>query len=167
MTQNKNWWKQKKAAEESTNEISNSGKVLKDVYNSLSGEAPIEFQIEIGKDVDEDLKKSYENTINRFKSSEESNLDELTQKYDEAIAKRKELYSGENYVGNVDINNRPVVINDDGSYSTTSTAFQEKWVGDEENGHYIIAHFTPILPDGTVLDNADMGRIRKIGSAHL
>lgn len=142
----------KKAAEESTNEISNSGKVLQDVYNSLDNEAPIEFQIEIGKDVDEDLKKSYEDTINRFKSSEESSLDELTKKYDEAIVKRKELYSGENYVGNVDINNRPVVINDDGSYSTTSTAFQEKWVGDEENGHYIIAHFTPILPDGTVLD---------------
>ena len=98
------------------------------------------------------LQESYTNTINRFKSSEESSLDELTTKYQEAIDKRKELYSGENYVGNVDINNRPVVINDDGSYSTTSTAFQEKWVGDEENGHYIIAHFTPILPDGTVLD---------------
>ena len=91
-------------------------------------------------------------TINRFKSSEESSLDELKQFYQDAIDKRNELYSGENYVGNVDINNRPVVINDDGSYSTTSTAFQEKWVGDEENGHYIIAHFTPILPDGTVLD---------------
>lgn len=91
-------------------------------------------------------------TINRFKSSEESSLDELKQSYQDAIDKRNELYSDENYVGNVDINNRPVVINDDGSYSTTSTAFQEKWVGDEENGHYIIAHFTPILPDGTILD---------------
>lgn len=111
-----------------------------------------DLKIRLGFEFVDDNAKDYEDTINRFKSSEESSLDELTQKYDEAIAKRKELYSGENYIGNVDINNRPVVINDDGSYSTTSTAFQEKWVGDEENGHYIIAHFTPILPDGTVLD---------------
>ena len=105
----------------------------------------------VQKTVD-DLQKFYDDTINRFKSSEESSLDELKQSYQDAIDKRNELYFGTDYVGNVDINNRPVVINDDGSYSTTSTAFQEKWVGDEENGHYIIAHFTPILPDGTVLD---------------
>lgn len=143
----------KQAAEDSTEDISNSEKVLKDVYNTLGEKAPIEFQIEIGKDVNEDLKKSYDDTINRFKANEESNLDELKQSYQEAIDKRKELYSGTNYVGNVDVNNRPVVINDDGSYSTTSTSFQEKWVGNEENGHYIIAHYTPILPDGTVLDD--------------
>lgn len=59
----------KQAAEDSTKDITNSGKVLQDVYNSLSNEAPIEFQIKIGKDVDEDLKKSYEDTINRFKDS--------------------------------------------------------------------------------------------------
>lgn len=105
----------------------------------------------VQKTVD-DLQKSYDDAINRFKANEKSNLDELKQSYQDAIDKRNELYSGTDYVGNVDINNRPVVINDDGSYSTTSTAFQEKWVGDEENGHYIIAHFTPILPDGTVLD---------------
>lgn len=144
--------KAKQTAEDSTKNIINSGKVLQDVYNSLDSEAPIELQVEFGKNVDEDLQQSYEDTINRFKSSEESSLNELKQSYQDAIDKRNELYSGENYVGNVDINNRPVVINEDGSYSTTSTAFQEKWVGDEENGHYIIAHFTPILPDGTVLD---------------
>lgn len=56
----------KKAAEDSTKDITNSGEVLQDVYNSLSGKAPIEFQVEIGKDVDEKLKQSYENTVNRF-----------------------------------------------------------------------------------------------------
>lgn len=111
-----------------------------------------DLKIRLGFEFVDDNVKDYDAAINRFKSSEEANIEELKQSYQEAIDKRKELYSGENYVGNVDINNRPVVINDDGSYSTTSTSFQEKWVGDEENGHYIIAHFTPILPDGTVLD---------------
>lgn len=59
----------KQAAEDSTKDITNSGKVLQDVYNSLDNKAPIEFQIEIGKDVDEDLQKSYEDTINRFKNN--------------------------------------------------------------------------------------------------
>ena len=59
----------KQAAEDSTKDITNSGKVLQDVYNSLDNEAPIEFQIEIGKNVDEDLQKSYDDTINRFKDS--------------------------------------------------------------------------------------------------
>ena len=59
----------------------------------------------VQKTVD-DLQKSYDDAINRFKSSEESSLDELKQSYQDAIDKRNELYSGENYVGNVDINNR-------------------------------------------------------------
>lgn len=81
-----------------------------------------------------------------------THVDDLTAKYEKAVEKRKELYSGSDYVGNVDINNRPVVINDDGSYSTTSTAMDYKWVGDEETGQYKIIHYTPILPDGTVLE---------------
>lgn len=126
------------------------------VQNSVMNLFAQEFPDGINITTNEGLQQSYEDTINRFKSSEESSLEELKQSYQEAIDKRKELYSGENYVGNVDINNRPVVINDDGSYSTTSTSFQEKWIGDEENGHYIIAHFTPILPDGTVLDEVSL-----------
>lgn len=133
--------------------IANVQKYIKD--NNLS--IPLDFGAEddpkgIQESVDK-LQDKYDATINRFKTNEESNLEELKLSYQEAIDKRKELYSGTDYVGNVDINNRPVVINDDGSYSTTSTSFQEKWVGDEENGHYIITHFTPILPDGTVLDD--------------
>ena len=59
----------KQAAEDSTKDITNSGKVLQDVYNSLDSEAPIELQVEFGKNVDEDLQQSYEDTINRFKNS--------------------------------------------------------------------------------------------------
>lgn len=101
----------------------------------------------------EDLKAKYNDTLDRFKDEETQSIDELKTKYQEAVDKRKELYSGEHYVGNVDINNRPVVINDDGSYSTTSTSFQEKWIGDEETGSYKIIHYTPILPDGTILED--------------
>lgn len=145
--------------EQSYNNLENTGgkftTTSKQNYDSvkLANQEYVSF-LDIVNGVNNSLnnRQSYQDTINRFKSSEESSLNELTTKYQEIIDKRKELYSGENYVGNVDINNRPVVINDDGSYSTTSTAFQEKWVGDEESGHYIIAHFTPILPDGTVLD---------------
>jgi hypothetical protein len=146
--------------EQSYNNLENTGgkftTTSKQNYDSvkLANQEYVSF-LDIVNGVNNSLnnRQSYQDTINRFKSSEESSLNELTTKYQEIIDKRKELYSGENYVGNVDINNRPVVINDDGSYSTTSTAFQEKWVGDEESGHYIIAHFTPILPDGTVLDD--------------
>lgn len=59
----------KQAAEDSTKDITNSGKVLQDVYNSLDSEAPIELQVEFGKNVDEDLQQSYEDTINRFKNN--------------------------------------------------------------------------------------------------
>lgn len=59
----------KQAAEDSTKDITNSGKVLQDVYNSLDNEAPIELQVEFGKNVDEDLQQSYDDTINRFKDS--------------------------------------------------------------------------------------------------
>ena len=79
-------------------------------------------------------------------------VDVLKNKYAAAVEQRKKLYSGSNYVGNVDINNRPVIVNNDGSYSTTSTAMDYKWEGTEEDGQYKILHYTPILPDGTILE---------------
>lgn len=66
----KNLLETKQAAEESTKDITNSEKVLQDVYDSLGDEAPIELQIEFGKNVDEDLIASYEDTINRFENSD-------------------------------------------------------------------------------------------------
>jgi hypothetical protein len=61
-----------------------------------------------------------------------------------------------NKIGNVDINLRPIVHNDDGSYSTTETTFQEKWLGDEETGHYRIGHFATIRQDGTRLTDEEL-----------
>ena len=61
-----------------------------------------------------------------------------------------------NKIGNVDINARPIVYNDDGTYSTTSTAFGHHWVGDEETGHYRIGHFATIMNDGTRLTDQEL-----------
>ena len=82
-------------------------------------------------------------------------LDSLKKSYEDAKKARQELYSSPNYVGNVDINNRPIVMNENlgGDYQTSYTGYQEYKNND---GSYEIVHFTPILPDGTVLDDESL-----------
>lgn len=63
--------------------------------------------------------------------------------------KMKEKYQ----LGNVDLTARPKVEMDDGSTATVLSAFDFLWQGDEENGQYVAVHYTPILPDGTILDD--------------
>lgn len=63
--------------------------------------------------------------------------------------KMKEEYQ----LGNVDLTARPKVEMDDGSTATVLSAFDFLWQGDEENGQYVAVHYTPILPDGTILDD--------------
>ena len=62
----------------------------------------------------------------------------------------------QNYVGNVDINNRPIVELGNGQYATTETTFQERWKGDEDNGHYEIGHFATITKDGRKISDEEM-----------
>jgi hypothetical protein len=59
-------------------------------------------------------------------------------------------------VGNVDINDRPIVELGNGQYATTETTFQERWKGDEENGHYDIGHFATITKDGRKMSDDKM-----------
>ena len=63
--------------------------------------------------------------------------------------KMKEEYQ----LGNIDLTARPKVEMDDGSTATVLSAFDFLWQGDEENGQYVAVHYTPILPDGTILDD--------------
>lgn len=64
--------------------------------------------------------------------------------------------------GNVDLTIRPVIDSEtmqkygweeveNGSFATTLTQDEFIWQGDDENGQYVYVHYTPILPDGTVL----------------
>lgn len=59
-------------------------------------------------------------------------------------------------LGNVDLTKRPKVAMDDGSTATVLSSTEFVWQGDEENGQYVAIHYTPILPDGTVLDDKSL-----------
>ena len=120
-----------------------------------------DIQISLDFILNKDSLHSTANIVERMKESFKEatgSVDELEQIYNQTHKFRKKEYAGSNYVGNVDINNRPIVTNSelDGDYQTSYTGFQEYWKGDKDNGHYEIIHFTPILPDGTVLDDATL-----------
>ncbi len=111
------------------------------------------------KKVQEESEKTAEIDLSSMSKEEQAyekqkqKVQELIDKYEEAKSKRKEQYSDSNYIGNVDINNRPTIPMDDGSYATSLTAFREGWYGDEENGSYRVIHYTPILPNGEILSD--------------
>lgn len=91
------------------------------------------------KDTKESVKKM---TSDDFMSDAEKKLFNFNQKM-------KDEYQ----LGNVDLTARPKVEMDDGSTATVLSAFDFLWQGDEENGQYVAVHYTPILPDGTILDD--------------
>lgn len=61
-------------------------------------------------------------------------------------------------LGNVDLTKRPKVAMDDGSTATVLSSSEFLWQGDEENGEYVAVHYTPILPDGTILDDDTLAK---------
>lgn len=124
-------------------------------------EAGISISLDFITDIDDNdsvanLLERVKNRIKELTPTDEAEQQRLKQQYEDAQKARQEKYNGSNYIGNVDINNRPILTNDDGTYSTTSTVLQEKWIGDEETGSYKMIHITPILPDGTILTDEEL-----------
>lgn len=69
-------------------------------------------------------------------------------------------------LGNVDLTKRPKVDaetmrkagydTEDGEVATVYSSTEFIWQGDDKNGKYVAVHYTPILPDGTVLDDESL-----------
>ena len=120
---------------------------INQTLNDYAKENPIEFELLTSYD---------ENFTELDKIIEEERL-----KADNAIQDTKSQLEDLSKNGNVDLTIRPVIDSsamqaagwdvEDGSIATTFTQGEFIWQGDEENGQYVYVHYTPILPDGTVL----------------
>ena len=127
----------------------NLAQELQDYFDANNIKISLDFIL------DENDPNSEQNLINRVTERNEQiagSVDVLKGKYEELKEAREKAYTGSDYVGNVDVNNRPIVTDSNlgGDYQTSYTGFQEYKNSD---GTYEIIHFTPILPDGTVLDD--------------
>lgn len=120
---------------------------INQTLNDYAKENPIEFELLTSYD---------ENFTELDKIIEEERL-----KADNAIQDTKSQLEDLSKNGNVNLTIRPVIDSsamqaagwdvEDGSIATTFTQGEFIWQGDEENGQYVYVHYTPILPDGTVL----------------
>ncbi len=113
---------------------------------------------------DELLEKIYETTSSLLPL--EKKLSELTVKYNNFKNSRNQNELLLNYIaihgntlsGNVNLATAPAAINNDGTYYTNSSLSKEGWYGDKETGSYRIIHYTPILPDGSILDEYSLNQ---------
>ena len=116
----------------------------------------------------EQEEKLFDKKIENYKKLSDNALDDkidfnvVGQKALDDLKKFNEEMQKAYGLGNVDLTKRPKVNADtmrkagyevdDGGTATVYSSFDFIWQGDEENGKYVAVHYTPILPDGTVLD---------------
>ena len=140
-------------------------KLKSDIYEQF-GMLPEEIQA-IGTDAVDafiagldsgDLHDKVDNFFDKFfedtkKSVKKMTSDDFMTDAEKKLFNFNKKMKDEYQLGNVDLTARPKVEMDDGSTATVLSAFDFLWQGDEENGQYVAVHYTPILPDGTILDD--------------
>ena len=140
-------------------------KLKSDIYEQF-GMLPEEIQA-IGADAVDafiagldsgDLHDKVDNFFDKFfedtkKSVKKMTSDDFMSDAEKKLFNFNKKMKDEYQLGNVDLTARPKVEMDDGSTATVLSAFDFLWQGDEENGQYVAVHYTPILPDGTILDD--------------
>lgn len=105
-----------------------------------------------------DLHDKVDNFFDKFFEDTKESIKKMTSD-DFMTEAEKKLFNfdkkmqDEYQLGNVDLTARPKVEMDDGSTATVLSGFDFMWQGDKENGQYVAVHYTPILPDGTILDD--------------
>ncbi len=149
-------------------------KVTQDEYINWLDGAYKQYFSDLTKYQDEYNK--YEEEVYKYRTEREQKLfdkkiDNLEKLADKALDDKIEIpdvnkeleefnkkMQSEYGLGNVDLTKRPKVAMDDGSTATVLSSSEFLWQGDEENGEYVAVHYTPILPDGTILDDDTLAK---------
>lgn len=149
-----------------SSDVSDLNQKLADDITEQFGMLPEEIQA-IGADAVDafiagldsgDLHDKVDNFFDKFFEDTKESVKKMTSD-DFMTEAEKKLFNfnkkmkDEYQLGNVDLTARPKVEMDDGSTATVLSAFDFLWQGDEKNGQYVAVHYTPILPDGTILDD--------------